>query len=1354
LKTSDARKVLAHRMRLFALVALATFVAAAFVPARSAFAEDAVTTIMQSDFSDDMYTIEAGGSYKLGEDVTGTIKIHASSDVTLDLDGHTVTRLASMGGYSPVLHISPTWSGDYASYVVKNGSFIQEVDGALAIAIRREHSSVTLDELTVSSTNASCVELESTFSNPTTVTISGVTSSYTCTNTSGSKGSVFDVDTGTIVVDQQNGSFTLNGDGSMVTIDKVFDNSHVTLKGGTYNKFPADASIVSGYGMFKSSSANTWSVMLEESAREQALNGGSVKGWSVLVGDFGTVYFDSESEANAFAAEKGSTVNTVAVARVGTTYYATLKAAVKAATAAGDASVKVELLADTTEGISVGNGESVSIDLGGFTLTATESDEAISKSGAGTVNISNGSISASRHTCVFVNGTMAASTIVNLEDVKATSASTSAVQCVTGTVNIKSGEYTGSDTANGCAVEMATNAVVNIEGGSFTGGSGADINVGSSKGPTVTGGDFSAAGVVNYLVSGYALQYKDGRYYVVDASATEATDALLDVSDWRLTTGDGACIYYGSDDAAKAQAESDEAQLSGSTLEAIYHVTFAEDDGTTVEKCNYFAGDTLGALPSEGTREDYEFLGWYNGDTKADSATKVTASVTYAAKWKVLGAAKIGTTYYDTLQKAIDAAQTGDTVVVLQDMAINVKVKKAGVSDFTVDLNGHTLSVGDSRHYVFDLYSVPSMVITNGTLSSSNASHYCIYYEGDTNANVTLRDVTITGEGVGADMQRQGGSLTVDAGTKFETSNYAIKDYKGNVTFNDGCIINADVRASVSQMTVTGGWFKGGITDAWPSPNNSDISITGGSFGNDSNRANVASGYIMEGPDADGRYSVVRDTAAPVISLEDGELYEGEATFTVTDDSDFTVKVGNLELKPDADGNYALSAETLEGIAEGAITVTATDVNGNASSVDVTWYSGHDWSAWTDDGDGAHHTRACSHCGKTETANHNGTATCIAAATCEDCGATYGETDPSNHAGTESGEWESDETSHWHVCSACQQPWNGKTEHSLSWVVTKKPTYTEKGHKHQVCSVCGYTCNETDIDVLVPGVPVIDGIADGGCYDGVTTFTVAYDADDLVVKANDVELTAVDGAYTLPFGGDNAVTVTASGKGGTAQITVRSYEDHAWGEWESLANGTHMRTCTHEGCAGVERGTCEGDPATCVSESTCDVCGYKLADVNPSNHAGPISSEWSHDAGSHWHVCQACNAVVDKAEHELEAMFDSESHWEQCSGCDYESASEAHELTWKVTKQATATEDGLKAEVCRDCGYETGKTEVIPKTGGDSDDSGDKGGSGDNAPSDNAVLPGTGDATTSLAAALATGFAAIGLLIAGVRKRA
>ena len=59
---------------------------------------------------------------------------------------------------------------------------------------------------------------------------------------------------------------------------------------------------------------------------------------------------------------------------------------------------------------------------------------------------------------------------------------------------------------------------------------------------------------------------------------------------------------------------------------------------------------------------------------------------------------------------------------------------------------------------------------------------------------------------------------------------------------------------------------------------------------------------------------------------------------------------------------------------------------------------GHDWGAWTSNGDGTH-TRICAHdAAHTETENcTGGTATCTHKAVCTVCGGEYGELDPKNH---------------------------------------------------------------------------------------------------------------------------------------------------------------------------------------------------------------------------------------------------------------------------------------------------------------------------------------------------------------------
>lgn len=65
-------------------------------------------------------------------------------------------------------------------------------------------------------------------------------------------------------------------------------------------------------------------------------------------------------------------------------------------------------------------------------------------------------------------------------------------------------------------------------------------------------------------------------------------------------------------------------------------------------------------------------------------------------------------------------------------------------------------------------------------------------------------------------------------------------------------------------------------------------------------------------------------------------------------------------------------------------------------------------------------------------------------------------------------EWKYDSTNHWHECE------DGKkadiTAHNFKWIVDKEATATEKGSKHEECTVCGY--KKTAVDIPVTGVGI------------------------------------------------------------------------------------------------------------------------------------------------------------------------------------------------------------------------------------------------------------------------------------------
>ena len=108
---------------------------------------------------------------------------------------------------------------------------------------------------------------------------------------------------------------------------------------------------------------------------------------------------------------------------------------------------------------------------------------------------------------------------------------------------------------------------------------------------------------------------------------------------------------------------------------------------------------------------------------------------------------------------------------------------------------------------------------------------------------------------------------------------------------------------------------------------------------------------------------------------------------------------------------------------------------------------GHDYGAWTSNDNGTH-TRICSNdTSHTETKDcHGGTASCIAAAVCTDCGTAYGAKKPQNHADGCKLEWITTEETHQQKYSKCGQE-----------VVPEEDHEWENG----TCTECRYVCQHS-----------------------------------------------------------------------------------------------------------------------------------------------------------------------------------------------------------------------------------------------------------------------------------------------------
>lgn len=95
--------------------------------------------------------------------------------------------------------------------------------------------------------------------------------------------------------------------------------------------------------------------------------------------------------------------------------------------------------------------------------------------------------------------------------------------------------------------------------------------------------------------------------------------------------------------------------------------------------------------------------------------------------------------------------------------------------------------------------------------------------------------------------------------------------------------------------------------------------------------------------------------------------------------------------------------------------------------------------------------------------------------TCSACDAVESKPVPALEHNAEDG-WKYDDDNHWHECANdCGHTFD-LAEHELKWVITKNPTSTVAGLKHQECSICGYR----GADVEIPADPSLDDVPGTG----------------------------------------------------------------------------------------------------------------------------------------------------------------------------------------------------------------------------------------------------------------------------------
>ena len=162
---------------------------------------------------------------------------------------------------------------------------------------------------------------------------------------------------------------------------------------------------------------------------------------------------------------------------------------------------------------------------------------------------------------------------------------------------------------------------------------------------------------------------------------------------------------------------------------------------------------------------------------------------------------------------------------------------------------------------------------------------------------------------------------------------------------------------------------------------------------------------------------------------------------------------------------------------------------------------------------------------------------------------------------------------------------------------------------------------------------------------------------------------------------------------------------HAWGEWTSAGNGTHIRSCTRSNCDVVDTASCTGGTADCSTKAVCEVCGGEYGEKDSNNHdlvhlyaKAPTCTEIGWNA---YDTCSRCDYTTtyqelpalnhDLVRHEAKAATCTEKGWnayETCSRCDYTTYTEQPALNHDyqaVTVEPTCETDGYTIFTCSRC---------------------------------------------------------------------
>ena len=459
--------------------------------------------------------------------------------------------------------------------------------------------------------------------------------------------------------------------------------------------------------------------------------------------------------------------------------------------------------------------------------------------------------------------------------------------------------------------------------------------------------------------NGFGIYFPSSGTLTIDNSTINAKTMGAQVCSGNLNVTAGSAITVSGDPVAKT--ENDGAIQDGAAISIVNRAGYKGLGQIAITGGTFTAKDDNAAIKAytwdSSTKQESDFDnsaktvavsgGTFSSAVSADLCAEGCTPIanTDGTHSVASGVAYVAGKGFDTLQAAIDAAQDGETVTLLTDAAEDVAISKS----ITLDMGGKTLTNTNAGKATISVQG-GTVTVKNGNVVGGTG-YYNIEVTKDSNANLTLADVTATAGNTGSSMIDNWGTLTIESGSYSGGLNVVKSEEDSTLTINGGKFELSyatngytGVVLAYGNTTITGGEFIQSLTTTgrWNHPqvvatgvvegHTAITRVTGGHFVNKMSGENIFRGV---GKGTSDNFEVSGGTFNKSISEEyctDGFIptKNADGTYGVKEGS-YVAQVGSKK--------YETLADAIRLSAKGKTITLLTDVEQNtqlAISKDIT----------------------------------------------------------------------------------------------------------------------------------------------------------------------------------------------------------------------------------------------------------------------------------------------------------------------------------------------------------------------------------------------------------------------------------